>query len=237
MARSEEKTLRLVDGNRARISRGWLRDLKDDKAFATAVRLGRALNSLTFSLDLLERDYGKSPREKRNGHRAVLIAAGYTYETLLLLAKLEKDFETHSAFSKSQGLLKNRARWEVAEKFRNRSAFHLDSADEITSKTLSDLPDRNYDLYSAKDFSEGMTLLEYYFNLADDIDVAHFRSVFSEAEHRTKDATTIAMINSLGDLMRDVAYAALELHRGLLVDCGLMTAPQKSTEKDVVDGS
>lgn len=206
---------------------GWIRELRTNPDFCNAIKVGRALNALLFAMDVSRGPFDRLPSGTRNGHRAVLVLAGYVYETLILLKSLD-EYTTESFFTKADVLLKDRRRWKVAEKLRNRSGFHLDHDDEVTTKTLETLKEGNYDLYSAQDLMAGMTLGEYYFNLADDIDVQYFNSEFKDSSHRTQNQTSEHVIKSLGQLAKEVAFAALELHQGLLAKVGLVAETEAS---------
>lgn len=216
--------LKIVGGTKVRINKKRLGELRNDADFSAIIRLGRALNALAFAMDLIHQSFESNPRGERNKFRSALTLAGYTFESLQLLRSLEKTYKGEPFFSKAQDLLDNKSRWKAAEKLRNRSGFHLDHDDEITTEMLSVLPEKDHDFLSAQDLPKGMTVAEYHFNLADEIDSEYFAKEFRTEKHKTVRQTHTEIVTSLGNLTRDTSFAVLEIHRELLKKLDLFTS-------------
>lgn len=211
-----------------RISGKRLKEISKSSDFANLVRVGRAFNALTYTLDLLNiavEHRGAILCPDRFGHRTTLIAAGYAYESLKLLNSLEKVYSSDSFFDKANQLLMNKSRWEVVEKLRDMSGFHLDHKDELTTKTIQAMEKKNVDVISYPGLDVGSGPLKtVYFNLADEIDALYFRSIFKKPSLNTPEKVDEYVELEVSAILKEVIYALRDVLLGLSIKLGFSTS-------------
>ncbi len=182
-----------------RIKKHRFQMLKEDGDFVAMVKIGRLVNAVSFGLEVLHvsRDC-KTPVEKRQYYRALFLLGGYLHEGMELVASLFTRFQTEPFFQDLRKLRfdeSNKVQRKMLKVIRNSVAFHLDHDDKSTRSTLANLKIHRYDLMSA----ETNTFGDFYFDLADTVDLNYLIDVLKE--ERTEPATLELIFKTVSEMM------------------------------------
>ncbi|MEO8649441.1 MAG: hypothetical protein ABI539_09770 [Acidobacteriota bacterium] len=191
-------------------------EIKSNPDFIAAVRLGRVVNALSFSVNLLIRhlDFkSESPATLRNHVRSLMLVAGYVHEALSVFYSLRLAYQSFDFFSKIDALLypTDKSREILLKVIRDGGAFHLDSDNKITAKTLLALDSDGYDIFTA----ESDSAFHFYFNFSDVVDLNHFLAQMSD--EMTLQEKQNEMFLAVNQVAKDAFIAAHECLLGLLL--------------------
>lgn len=216
-------------GNNLHVSRKKYQELKDNPDFVTLVRLGRVANALSFSANILNNvDVSdKSPTSKRNYVRSLLVTAGYLHESLAVFSSLQLKYNSFDFFSRINAVLNPSvaARKKLLKLIRDGGAFHLDSDDKITSKTLPKMDAEGFQIFSGTSHAA----FDFYFDFSDVVDLNYY--IWNMSSEKTADENQEEIFNAIIELTKDSLEAAHECIAGLLVKLPFGFAGWKMVEK------
>ncbi len=179
--------------------------LRDDPDFLLLIKIGRAINSISFAVcNWVSFAECKTYVQRRQHRRGLLVMAGYLHETITLIRGVGERHITMESFVP----LRNIAFGEEYKKargyfkiIRNYTAFHLDNADfhEVTRESLAQLDATMYVLMGGDDNTSGT----FYFEFSDYLDYAFVGKSFQG--DRTQEETA----NDIQKTIIDTALATL----------------------------
>jgi len=179
--------------------------LRDDPDFLLLIKIGRAINAISFAtcnwISFVE---CKTHVQRRQHRRGLFVLAGYLHETIMLIRSVGDRHITMEAFvplrdiAYSEEYKKARSYFKI---IRNYTAFHLDSADfhEVTRESLAQLDATMYVLMGGDDDTAGT----FYFEFSDYLDFAYVGKSFQG------DRTAEETANDIQKTIIDTALATL----------------------------
>jgi hypothetical protein len=167
--RGEPSALTLVNGM-LRLKKHSFERVRKEKDFVNLIRVGRLLNCLGFSMQLVAgRPAMSSILEQRFHYRTIYLMGGYLYEGYLLVDDLWSTYRDEPFFKGLRDLkteLPDRRR-KIVKKIRDGVGFHLDWREQATSVTLDKLQIDYVELLSFESDERG----DLYVSAADVIDL------------------------------------------------------------------
>lgn len=158
------------EGNVVRIRRSKFNDIRANDDFISMIRIGRVLNALNFTMQLIiENKTIDSAVGRRNHYRTNFNAGGFLYEGLLLVDDLRSKYANDDSFTILRDLpfKTSDRRRKIVKTIRDNVAFHFDHKNNTVRPTLENLNTDYFEFYSA----DGPQLGQFYFNLSDLIDI------------------------------------------------------------------
>ena len=157
--------------------------LRNDPDFLTMVKIGRAMNSITYCITSITTfDQFETDRtHMRQFRRSQIMLGGFIHEAVELVNSIRArylgnpDFEPLRALVLDYQYEKTR---KQAKKVRNSLAFHLDNYDETTRVTISRMKPATYTLWSGENQQNG----NHYFEFADFLDMSYLGDVFPDKD-------------------------------------------------------
>jgi hypothetical protein len=188
--------------------------LKNDPDFLTMMKIGRAINAVSFALtEVVNYENDKSVVGRRQYQRSYLVLAGYLHQAVTVLLSIKGRYLLEPSFEELRHLVLDFEYKEARDyirKIRNFAAFHLDEFDELTRKTLSTLRPTTYKLLSVDEDA----IVPYYFELADTLDLNFLISKLSRDGEQDK--TQVEIVQKI----LDYAYELLNACNGFQLAIG-----------------
>ena len=162
------------------------KSLRNTPEFLALVKAGRALNSITFAMRILEESKaGRSHIEQRQARKAITILAGFLHEGRLLVKNLHTEFNGKSYITGFTLLLgpKFKTERELLRAIRNSVSFHLDHEDKSTKEVLDTIESLGDNDDDSIEFYESSSLqtLDFSFAFSDLLDFNYM--IIKSAEH------------------------------------------------------
>lgn len=227
-----------LNDKRFRLKKHKFIEVTGNNDFVTAVRIGRVLNALHFSRELVLYDYDMTKsKDRRRWSRVLILNAAYLHEALRVFESVESKYATRDFFKAALILTRpdtkeGELRKKVLKYLRD-AGFHLDSDDKVTSSTLLSMAPDDYILFSNDDGTIG----NFHFDLADNVDLYSWVEAFRES----KDQTTLDVLkdiisDAIIDLGREVVKAGHDIFHGLIEGLNLTLTPPKQGKKNRIKG-
>ncbi len=186
--KARNNPIRLVDNQTVRLTKAKFNELKELPDFATAIRVGRVLNALTFAMQLVIREKEqKTAKGRRNARRAFLIFASYVKESLEVFYSMRSTYSSYEYYDEVQEILypRDRRHEDILKLIRDSTGFHLDSSQKLTTDGLKSLGVlTHYDFLSG----DGTTTGDFYLDMADLVDINYFIDQFKQEGQTDEDA-------------------------------------------------
>lgn len=209
--------LQVVNDNRLVLKKHKLSVLRSNHDFLTAIRVGRILNALLFSQDLVLHNYNwKKSADRRRWTKVFQINIGYLHEALEVFASVETKYVSDDFYQKARQLINPKTADEKSKrkllKIARNSSFHLDKDDKVTKGTISQMPGDDYYLMSSDDGLVG----EFHFDLADEVDMYYVVENFRESASQSRREILLEIGKAVSGLQVEVVSAANEFLGGLM---------------------
>lgn len=162
------------------------KSLRSKPEFLAFVKAGRALNSITFAMRILdESKAGSSHIEERQARKSITILAGFLHEGRLLVEKLHAEFSGKSYITGFTRLLGPEFEKErkLLRAIRNSVSFHLDHEDRSTNEVLATIESLGENDDDTVEFYESSSLetRDFSFAFSDLLDFNYM--IIKSAEH------------------------------------------------------
>lgn len=162
--------------------------LRNDPDFITVIKIGRVMNALAYCTTnvLTFKDFMTNKTHERQLRRTWMMLGGFLHEAIQVVDAIkgrylgDPDFEPLRKLVVDHEYLPLRKR---AKKVRNLVAFHLDTYDETTRTTISRLKPSTLTLWCGENHQAN----NFYFELADILDLSYLGDIYPEYEDRPSD--------------------------------------------------
>ena len=208
--------------------------MRNKPEFVALIKAGRALNSITLAMRLLdESKAGTSHLDQRQARKAITFLAGFCHEGRLLAQELHDTFTGKSYVSGFASLLGSAFDDErkLLGKIRNGVSFHLDHEDKTVKKVLNEIESLGADDTDEIEFYESSTpaVRDFSFAFGDLLDFNYMiiksaelfgLSGISDVEQR-EDQSIEKLQTSIHEFSNTLVKALDEFMNGLITELGI----------------
>ena len=210
-----------------KITNHQYKTLRNKLEFIALIKAGRALNSITFAMCLLDESKdGTSHLDQRQARKSITMLAGFCHEGRLLANKLNTEFSGKTYISGFANLLSSQfdQERELLSTIRNKISFHLDHEDRTVNSVLQAIESIDANDSDEVEFfeSSSATVRDFSFPFGDILDfnfmIMKSAEVFGLSDQNDAEEK---FIKSISTFSNELVKALDEFMNGLMTELGI----------------